>query len=501
MSGDKTIMCFDRYRKYDEATMKKVANYLIQIIPDSDEDGVATNQKSLKKAAQFFLGDSCKGKENTITFSDIKLWSQINIFVCKEIIYLLEQSENISQLAKTLNIDENSIIDNLNIIYKYIDAKNISVTNKKYVLNQSGTFVTKDSLYKENESIDKQLKDIIALIADDANNYYNILIDSRCLITLSKSKSLKDTYLLIDDSIKQLYDSQSNWENDNFRDAARLLIEVWGDENKSTFDENHFPKVFPIRDSICMNVIWTKGERQQLQQLKSSLGSEDLSYVVNHIEEIKNLSNKARDLESRVEELLAVIATLKSGQDVDFDPEEDSDITKQKQYDAQIEAQKKLTELFPAWQFPVGFTEQNETGKPYCKSTIEAIDEKGELVPIVLKSYKSKQSKFKINANEWEWIVEKSAKLFVYTSVNGVLDIVEVPQEDIVMNQSKISISFSSENLNAEQYKDRVSDFASTLHYFTGLVFNFDKFHIKDNAPKVRDIYAIHSGTQTEQDI
>jgi hypothetical protein len=226
-----------------------------------------------------------------------------------------------------------------------------------------------------------------------------------------------------------------------------------------------------------------------------------LSYVVNHIEEIKNLSNKARDLESRVEELLAVIAALKSGQDVDFDPEEDSDITKQKQYAAQIEAQKKLTELFHTWQFPVGFTEQNETGKPYCKSTIEAIDEKGELVPIVLKSYKSKQSKFKINANEWEWIVEKSAKLFVYTSVNGVLDIVEVPQEDIVMNQSKISISFSSENLNAEQYKDRVSDFASTLHYFTGLVFNFDKFHIKDNAPKARDIYAIHSGTQTEQDI
>ena len=137
---------------------------------------------------------------------------------------------------------------------------------------------------------------------------------------------------------------------------------------------------------------------------------------------------------------------------------------------------------------------------PYCDSYFKAVNERGVILPIVLKSYKSKGEVFNVNKEEWKWVVDKNAKLLVYTYVDGVPDIVEIPREDLIMKQSHITLTFNSENLDPERYKDRISDFASTLQYFSGLHFKFDHFHVKNNAPKARDLYAIHAGTQTEQE-
>lgn len=71
-----------------------------------------------------------------------------------------------------------------------------------------------------------------------------------------------------------------------------MLIDEWGESNKSLFDENHFPKVYPIKDSVSMNVVWTKNERQQLQTLKNSLNEEDLTELVTHIADFKDLSSR-----------------------------------------------------------------------------------------------------------------------------------------------------------------------------------------------------------------
>ena len=92
---------------------------------------------------------------------------------------------------------------------------------------------------------------------------------------------------------------------------------------------------------------------------------------------------------------------------------------------------------------------------------------------------------FKINPEEWKAVVQNDAKLLVYTTVNEELDIVEIPQGDLIMNQTQISITFNSENLDKEEYSDRISIFAETLQYFKGLHFDFDKFHIAANATRV----------------
>lgn len=499
-----TYRSYGMYRKFSEETLRQIALYLIQVLPitSSENENISMTQTALKKITRYFLPEKCNEIEESIDVVDSKLWFRINEFICKDIVSVIEKKANTRSFLAELSTNEDDLFENLNVLYKYIERRNIQFSAAIYP-NQAGQFVAKDKLYKEAESIDTTLKDIIALISDEANNYYNILMDPRCAATISKQKYSADAYAYIDGRVKEMYSNNSNWENENFRNAVRLLIDEWGESNKSLFDENHFPKVYPIKDSVCMNVVWTKNERQQLQTLKNRLNEEDLTELVTHITDFKDLNTRNKELENENSRLKRIIADLTSGNIVEINQEE-SEVSNQIIYAAQLEAQRKLIESRPDWKFPERYGECDDSGKPYCFSTINVVDENGADMPIVLKSYKSKQAKFKINPEEWEWVVQNDAKLLVYTTVNGELDIVEVPQSDLVMNQTNISITFSSENLDKEQFSDRVSNFAETLHYFTDLHFNFERFHIAANATRVRDIYAKRQGTQvqtTDKDI
>ena len=499
-NNGRTIFSFGFYRKYTESTLKKVAHYLIQVLPESDTDGILQKQQNLKSASRFFLGELCQGHEETIAFAESQLWSRCNQFICREIMSKLEEWKTIQNTNKELNSNDEELFENLNIIYDYLGTSKISTDDRNIVPNLEGVYSTPQSLFVESETIDRELKEVISLITDDSQNYYKILVDPRCKFTISQKKTTSDAYSLIDGTVRQLYDSSENWENDDFKEACRILIDVWGDQHKNVFDLNHFPKVYPIRDSISMNVVWTKSERQQLQQLKNSLSVEDLSFLVEHSDEIQSLTTRVQELEEKNEKLLDIIKALQEGRTVDFDLDDDSDISKAKQYAAQIEAQRKLMDMFPAWQFPDHYGEQDETGKPYCKSTFEAVNEIGEILPIVLKSYKSKGEVFNINPKEWEWVVKRGAKLLVYTYMESVPDIVEIPREDLIKKQSHIRLTFNSLNLDPEKYKDRISDFASALQYFSEMHFKFNHFNINNDAPRAKDIYAIHEGIQTEQE-
>lgn len=501
-SNSATYNSYTLYRKYSEESLRQIALYLIQVLPitSPENENISITQTALKKAARYFLPE-CKNIDETIEVVDSKLWLRVNEFICRDIVSVIEKKANTKTFLAEFSTSNNELFENLNVLYKYSESRNFQFPNKAIYPNQAGNFVAKDQLYKETESIDKTLKDIIALFSDDTNNYYNILIDPRCVATISKQKNSSDAYAYIDGRVKELYGNNSNWEDENFRNAARLLIDEWGESNKSLFDENHFPKVYPIKDSVSMNVVWTKNERQQLQTLKNSLNEEDLTELVSHIADFniadfKDLSTRNKELEDENVRLKQIIENLTSGRIVEVDQEE-SEISNQKMYAAQLEAQRKLIESRPDWKFPEHYGECDDTGKPCCFSTVNVEDKDG-LIPIVLKSYKSQQAKFKINPEEWEWVVQNNARLLVYTTVNGELDIVEVPQSDLVMNQSNISITFSSENLDREKFSDRVSNFAETLHYFTDLHFNFERFHIADNATRVCDIYARQQGTQTQ---
>lgn len=491
-----TYNSYALYRKYGEETLRQVALYLIQVLPiiSSENENVSITQTALKKIARYFLRGKCEGIEESIEVVDNKLWLRINEFICRDIVSVIEKKANTKTFLAEFSTSDDELFENLNVLYKYMESRNFQFSNKAIYPNQAGTFVAKDKLYKEAENIDKTLKDIIALISDEADNFYNILIAPRCLATISKQKNSADAYTYIDGRVKELYSNNSNWEDENFRNAARLLIDEWGESNKNLFDENHFPKVYPIKDSVSMNVVWTKNERQQMQTLKNSLNEEDLTELVTHIADFKDLSSRNKELEDENTRLKLEIERLKSGRTAKVCSEE-SEMSKQKIYEAQLQAQQKLMEERPDWKFPTGYGECDEDGVPYCYSNEEVRDELGETIKIVLKSYKTETDPFRINPTEWEWVVKENAKLLVYRSNN---EIVEVPKDNLVKKQSTFSITFDSENLNVDEHEDRLNSFSSLLKYFNEMHFNFASFRIPGNAKSVKNIYAKKQGVQNQ---
>lgn len=484
------------YRKYSEENLRQVALYLIQVLPltSSENENISIIQTALKKIARYFLPGKCEGIEESIEVVDSKLWLRINEFICRDIVSVIEKKANTKTFLAEFSTSDDELFENLNVLYKYIESHNLQFSNKAIYPNQAGNFVGKDKLYKEAERIDKTLKDIIALISDEANNYYNILIAPRCVATISKQKNSADAYAYIDGRVKELYSNNSNWEDEHFRNAARLLIDEWGESNKSLFDENHFPKVYPIKDSVSMNVVWTKNERQQMQTLKNSLNEEDLTELVTHIADFKDLSSRNKELEDENTRLKQEVERLKSGRTAKVCSEE-SEMSKQKMYETQLQAQQKLMEERPDWKFPTGYGECNEDGVPYCYSNEEVQDELGETIKIVLKSYRTEKEPFKVNPTEWEWVVKENAKLLVYRSNN---EIVEVPKNNLVKKQSTFSITFDSENLNVDEHEDRLNSFSSLLKYFNEMHFNFASFRIPGNAKSVKNIYAKKQGVQNQ---
>ena len=108
---------------------------------------------------------------------------------------------------------------------------------------------------------------------------------------------------------------------------------------------------------------------------------------------------------------------------------------------------------------------------------------------IVLKSYKKRSEPFKINPKEWDYIAKQDAHLFIYTGS----DIVEISKEDIIRNQTNISITFSTNNLEIE---DRIQQFSDIIHYFKGIHFDFASFNITEKAQSIRNMYNKHEGSQ-----
>lgn len=170
--------------------------------------------------------------------------------------------------------------------------------------------------------------------------------------------------------------------------------------------------------------------------------------------------------------------------------------------DAQLDAQKKLKELYPSWKYPEGFGE----GGSY--SYFNVIKTNGEIMSIVLKSHRT-DAPLHINTNEWDWIMGKKehkflfsdddvfqqdypiapAKLFIYTGD----DIKELDPKYLIENQSSIALSFSTINLDKEE---RITAFSDSLHYFNEMSFDFESFNLSNKAKSIKYIYNTNIGIQ-----
>ncbi len=172
---------------------------------------------------------------------------------------------------------------------------------------------------------------------------------------------------------------------------------------------------------------------------------------------------------------------------------DDQGLGKQERTDAQLEAQRFLMQEMPSWEFPEGYGECDEDGIPIHHSISFAIDQNGNTIRFVLKSYKKDNEPFKVNTNEWNEMMSNGSALFIYRGSRK--GIVKIEPKDLIRNQSNITITFSTENFDYEQ---RISDLADALHYFKELHFDFESFNISQRALSIKDIYNKVSGTQKQ---
>lgn len=162
---------------------------------------------------------------------------------------------------------------------------------------------------------------------------------------------------------------------------------------------------------------------------------------------------------------------------------------------AQLDAQKKLQDIYPDWDYPEGFG----VGGSYSYFNVKKSN--GELMSIVLKSHNT-NAPLHVNTNEWDWIIGKKrdefmfsdnnvfqqnypvapAKLFIYT--DG--DIKELDPKYLIENQPSIALSFSTKNLDIEE---RITAFSDSLHYFNEMTFDFESFNLSNKAKSIKGLY------------
>ena len=248
-------------------------------------------------------------------------------------------------------------------------------------------------------------------------------------------------------------------------------------EGESDFDIDDYKFLCWGDDKISVSKDDMKEKDEQISSLKKDNQEKD-KLLRRYREKYGNLDD---DVEKEPEVMERNVVSVSKG--------DNTTLSKDKQFDAQIEAQRFLMQTMRNWSFPEGYGKADEYGKPKHYSTIIVKDENGDSIPIVLKSYKKTSERFKINTEEWDWIIQDGAKLLIYDG----RDIKIHDPQDLIRNQANVSITFSTENLDIEE---RISAFSDSLHYFKELHFNFVSFNISKKAKSVKDIQNTNIGTQ-----
>lgn len=387
-------------------------------------------------------------------------------------------------------------------------------------------------LFLENKSVDELGplvdKDLLSAVEFFANasGYQRPFSGEYQKEVLLKLRGNKACKLIAKCNFEKLSSISREWESDEYKE--------WG--------ENHYPQIFFFEGELPMDLSYGNDNLVQFSEGDYLYDSNNkLLYVSRNVELESTLLNIAKEGKSGLdiddfEELCMkgkslyskkeietkdeqILTLTKDNQEKDellrkyrekygnIDDEIDeepivvgrnvvsvakgdnSTMSKDKQFDAQIEAQKFLMQAMRNWSFPEGYGETDELGRPNHFSTVEVLDESGNTIPIVLKSYKRKTEPFKINTEEWDWIIQDGADLLIYDGS----DIKRHDINDLVRNQANVSITFSTENLDIEE---RISAFSESLHYFKELHFDFDSFNISQKAKSVKDIYNTNIGIQ-----
>jgi hypothetical protein len=483
------------------------AIYLLHFLPEQTSPTLYKSQNSFLSIVQkYYYERSESYSENLISCNSEEFWRKANDKIVSSLKIDIEVDENIKGLQSFLSesgrtYDNGDTIIFLNDFYNYLKLTNRNIFGK-IVPNQSGVFCSIDDLYKDG-SISKELKDILRLVNSE-EDFRNILAETSLSIQPTHSKNIEDIAKPIDEAIKETFADSRNWEDENFKKAIALLIEYFKKHKENS--KNYFSYSYSKRDSIELNVLLSEKDREIIQSyLKGELGIEQVKLKDNEIAQLKEenaiLKTKNEELERLLaekeeiekekialeEQLREIVKTDPNSSEIEIiqgkirikddeiaaigdttiaiDYDNDTSVSDQKE--ANREAKEIVKERLEKEGF--SFTRGIDG-----YSTVNGVIKGDTEYPLVVKSYKYQGAPLKIGANEWIQLMKPNSMFWVHFGSRklGCLKLYE-----LLKNQDKLSISFSTENLDK---KDRLGNFAKILHYFKNVHFDFNSIKPND---------------------
>jgi len=484
------------------------AIYLIHLMPDISSSILHNSQKKLIEIVQKYDYETCKSHSvSNIICSNEDLWSKANNTIIKSYKARIEEDKTIEGLKIYLssqsskNYDLGDTIIFLNNFYDYLTSMKITIDGN-IVPNQNGVFCSLEDLFKDDNII-KELKDILCLLNSE-EDFRNILAETSLSIQPAHSKNTEDIAKPIDEAIKETFADSRNWEDSNFKKAIALLIEYFKKHRENS--KSYFSYSYTKRDSIELNVLLSEKDREIIQSyLKGELGIEQVKEKDNEISQLKEENSKLKIKNEELERLLAEKEEIEKEKvaleeqlreiektnpnsseieiiqgkirvkddeiaaigDTTIAIDYDNDISVSDQKEANREAKEIVKERLEKEGF--SFTSGIDG-----YSTVDGVIKGDTEYPLVVKSYKYQGAPLKIGANEWIQLMKPNSMFWVHF---GNRNIGCLKLYELLRNQDKLTISFSTENLDVE---DRLDKFAELLHYFGNVHFDFNSVNPSD---------------------
>ena len=478
------------------------AIYLIHLMPDISSSILHNSQKKLIEIVQKYDYETCKSHSiSNIICSNEDLWSKANNTIIKSYKTRIEEDKTIEGLKIYLSKQSSKIYDFgdtiifLNSFYDYLTSMKITIDGN-IVPNQNGVFCSLEDLFKD-DSIIKELKDILCLLNSE-EDFRNILAESSLSIQPAHSKNTEDIAKPIDEAIKETFADSRNWEDSNFKKAIALLIEYFKKHRENS--KSYFSYSYTKRDSIELNVLLSEKDREIIQSyLKGELGIEQVKEKDNEISQLKEENSKLKIKNEELERLLAEKEEIEKEKvaleeqlreiektnpnsseieiiqgkirvkddeiaaigDTTIAIDYDNDISVSDQKEANREAKEIVKERLEKEGF--SFTSGIDG-----YSTVDGVIKGDTEYPLVVKSYKYQGAPLKIGANEWIQLMKPNSMFWVHF---GNRNIGCLNLYDLLKKQDKLSLSFSTENLD---FENRLENFAELLHFFKNVHFDFN---------------------------
>lgn len=510
-----------------------VANYLIHLVP-----GCGDSFRKIREIYDKYMHNYCAPIK--ISTSDLNIWKGTTSYLIsfladsaskcgslKNIGLHLSNKPELSTLTEDLQEDYKSLgISWLNELAQIVKDSSLTLDeNLRLLPDWYGELhpISRDRV-SYNGLILRNYKGIQSLIEimggdlwkhfkvkniDDEDFITSVVNPDYVFVTNFQNNTDNQLFSIVDRLIDYCSENNDTSWRATLKSAIGTLLNFFDENSSSTTGNDEpewarfFPKTYGKRKEFSYDYIWDAETKARIAKINDNFTPDEIDQLIRERETIQEIMSKKDyyiSLETENARLRKIIADLQCGRVVEFGGE-DPGLSQQDQYAAQLEAQKKMIEMYSdKYLFPENYGVCDEKGKPYKDSAVEVIDKMTEdIIYIVVKSYRDRAKPFIFNPNELDYILKQNAILYIYTRNKGVLGIEEVrkPKENL-MHQSKISISFNSVNLDAEEHIDRLLLFSDTLHWFSSLHFNFDNFNISNETKEEQDIHSHHIGKQND---